>query len=35
VQTQFATFVYEVSITGDTMKWREPNGSTTELTRVP
>jgi hypothetical protein len=35
IQTQFATFVYEVDVTGDTMKWRDPNGSTTELTRVP
>ena len=35
IQTQFATFVYEVDIAGDTMKWRDPNGSTTELTRVP
>ena len=35
IQTQFATFVYEVEISGDTMKWRDPNGSTTELTRVP
>ena len=35
IQTQVATFVYEVEISGDTMKWREPNGSTTELTRVP
>ena len=35
IQTQFATFVYEVTITGETMKWRDPNGSTTELTRVP
>jgi hypothetical protein len=35
IQTPFATFVYEVEISDDTMKWRDPNGSTTELTRVP
>ena len=35
IQTQFATFVHEVEITGDTMKWRDAKGSTTELTRVP
>lgn len=35
IQTRFATFVYEVEIAGDTMKWRDPNGSATELTRVP
>jgi hypothetical protein len=35
IQTPVATFVYEVEIAGDTMKWRDPNGATTELTRVP
>ena len=35
VQTQFATFVYETEISGDTMTWREPNGSVTRLKRVP
>lgn len=35
IQTQFATFIYEVEFAGDTMKWRDPNGILTELKRVP
>ena len=35
IQTQFATFVYETEISGDTMTWRDPNGYTTRLKRVP
>jgi len=35
IQTQFATFIYDVEIEGDTMKWRDPNGAVTELKRVP
>lgn len=35
IQTQFATFVYEHKIAGDRMTWRDPNGATTELKRVP
>ena len=34
IQTQFATFVYEMEIKGDTMKWRDRSGSNTELKRV-
>lgn len=34
IQTQFATFVYEISVNGDTMSWKAPNGTTTRLTRV-
>ena len=35
IQTQSATFVYEIEFTGDGMTWKDPNGSKTELKRVP
>lgn len=35
IQTQFATFVYEIEIAGDKMIWKDPNGSRTELKRMP
>ena len=35
IQTQFATFVYELEMAGDTMTWRDPNGSVTRLKRMP
>lgn len=35
IQTQFATFVYEVEFAGDRMIWKEPNGSRSELRRMP
>ena len=35
IHTQFATFVYELELSGDTMTWRDPNGSVTRLKRVP
>ena len=35
IQTQSATFVYEVEFAGETMKWRDPNGTMTELKRLP
>ena len=35
IQTQFATFVHEFELTGDTMTWRDRNGSVTRLKRVP
>jgi hypothetical protein len=34
VQTQFATFVYQLSISSDRMTLTEPNGTRTELERV-
>lgn len=34
IQTPAATFVYQIEIKGDRMTWKEPNGATTELTRV-
>jgi hypothetical protein len=34
IQTQFATFVYEIELSGDKMVWKDPNGSRTELARV-
>jgi hypothetical protein len=35
IQTQFATFVYEIQLSGDTMTWRDPNGAVTRLKRLP
>ena len=35
IQTQFATFVYEIEMKDDAMTWKDPNGSRTELKRVP
>lgn len=35
IQTRSATFVYEMELRDDTMIWKEPNGSRTELKRVP
>ncbi|MFN2509676.1 MAG: hypothetical protein ABR589_13010 [Chthoniobacterales bacterium] len=34
IQTQFATFVYEVKFSDSTMVWKDPNGARTQLTRV-
>ena len=34
IQTQFATFVYELELATDRMIWKEPNGSRTELKRL-
>jgi len=34
IQTQFATFVYEIDVGKDRMIWKEPNGSRTELKRL-
>lgn len=34
VQTQFATFVYQLNLTGDRMTLTEPNGTKIELERV-
>jgi hypothetical protein len=34
VQTQFATFVYQLELSGDRMTLTEPNGTKTELERV-
>lgn len=34
VQTQFATFVYQLEISGDRMVLTEPNGTKTQLERV-
>ena len=34
VQTKFATFVYQLELTGDRMILTEPNGTRTELERV-
>lgn len=35
IQTPFATFVYELEFKDDAMIWKDPNGSRTELRRVP
>jgi hypothetical protein len=35
IQTQFATFVYSIRMDGDTMTWTEPNGTRTQLKKVP
>lgn len=35
IQTQSATFVYEIEFKDDAMIWKDPNGSRTELRRVP
>ncbi len=34
IQTPFATFVYQVEVTGDRMTWKNTNGAQTALTRV-
>ena len=34
VQTQFATFVYQLNVSADRMTLTEPNGTRTELERV-
>jgi hypothetical protein len=34
LQTPFATFVYQVDVTGDKMTWKDPKGTITELARV-
>ncbi len=34
VQTQFATFVYQLDLTGDRMVLTEPSGTRTELERI-
>lgn len=34
VQTQFATFVYQIDVSGDRMTLTDPNGTRTELERV-
>lgn len=34
IQTQFATFVYELEFAEDRMIWKEPNGSRTTLQRI-
>lgn len=34
IQTGAATFVYQFSIQGDRMTWKDPSGTTMELTRV-
>lgn len=34
VRTQFATFVYQLDISGDRMTLTEPNGAKTELERL-
>ncbi len=34
IQTPFATFVYQVEVTGDRMTWKNMNGGQTELARV-
>lgn len=35
IQTPFATFVYEIELSGDTMTWKDSNGSRAELKRIP
>lgn len=35
IQTQSATFVYEIELRDEVMIWTEPNGSRMELRRVP
>jgi len=34
IQTQFATFVYEIELAKNRMIWKEPNGSRIELKRL-
>ncbi|MDQ6654669.1 MAG: hypothetical protein M3Y80_02495 [Verrucomicrobiota bacterium] len=35
IQTPFATFIYEIELSGDTMTWKDPKGTRTELKRIP
>lgn len=35
LQTPFATFIYEVEFAHDKMTWQSPNGTKTELSRIP